>query len=99
MDCFPFFEIDNSELFKLFQSDCSENNKFYDYHNFYDPCKFYDDYYYNYDYDNKNNYNGDDEEECIVGKGKGPCQCCGGSGDPNGRNAIRRKIFGIKLKK
>lgn len=52
----------------------------------------YDDRYYDYD-DQDNEYPFSDDE-CIVGKGGGICPCCGGIGDPNGRNAMRRMIFG-----
>jgi hypothetical protein len=40
-------------------------------------------------------YSDEDEDECIVGKGGGICPCCGGLGDPNGRNARRQRMFSI----
>lgn len=57
-----------------------------------------DDYYEDLQdrYDEK--YGDDDyddpyEDECIVGRGGGICPCCGGFGDPGGRNARRRSMF------
>jgi hypothetical protein len=46
----------------------------------------YDNRYAIYNYSTK-------KDECIVGKGGGICPCCGGIGDSDGRNAIRRSIF------
>jgi hypothetical protein len=76
--------------------ECYEISDYY-YNDDYDPPDYdspYDDdspdYNFPYD-DDPPNY--ESEDECIVGKGGGICPCCGGIGDPSGRNAMRRMIF------
>lgn len=84
---------------------CDENYPSYGQCDDYDD-RNYEDYppYSQYDYEDDddryndygeqdNEYPFSDEDECIVGKGGGICPCCGGIGDPNGRNAVRSAIF------
>lgn len=93
--------IDN----KSYQEDTDDHFQDYrDYLKEYEDYEDFDDYTNSdddYDYGRSGRYGGVsrgkskiDEDECIVGKGRGACPCCGGSGDPNGRNARRRDMFG-----
>lgn len=61
-----------------------------DYDSYQDMIDDYEDRMYEERYDW---YEEDEGDQCIVGMGGGICPCCGGIGDPDGRNARRRMMF------
>lgn len=88
------YENDNQHDDDNYDYDYDYDDHDYDDHDYDDRYDRYDSYdcYDRYDYYEQES----DEDECLVGTGRGGgiCPCCGGLTSPNGRNARRRAMFG-----